>query len=123
MDRMSEPMSVRYRPSGVRAELEVGGRDLSGLASRVSIDHPAGEAPRVFLELKRGVDVDEVLVEGMVHVKETVHEDPADACLRFLEPIDAGELERCALAAMELGGASTFGEAALRVLRGWARGD
>lgn len=121
---MSEPMTVRYSPAGVvQAVLEVDGKDLSAVVSRVSIDHAAGSAPSVYLELKKGVPVEDVLLKGMVHVKETVHEDPADACLRFLEPIDPGELERSAMAALELGGPTTFGEAVLAVLRGWARGD
>lgn len=120
---MTKVLPIRYAPSGELGELEVDGHDLSRLVSRVSIDHAAGEFPRVYLELKKGTPVEEVALEGVVHVKETVLQDPAEACLAFLEPIDPGELERACLAAMELGGAQSFGDAALAVLRGWARGD
>lgn len=120
---MPDPVSVKYEPQGVKARVEVEGQDLSDLVSRVSIDHAAGDAPVVYLQLKPGTDVSAIDVEAFVHVKEVVQEDPADATLRFLEPIDAGEFERACLQAMELGGPATFGEAALAVLRGYARGD
>jgi|GEM_PF-3156206 len=119
---MPTPLTVRYAPNGGKAQLEVDGKDLSEHVGRVTIDHHGGSLAQVYLELSPKADLDEVLVEGMVHVKETVHEDPADATLRFLDPIDPAEFEKAVLSAMELGGPQTFGAAALHVLRGYAGG-
>lgn len=117
-----EAIRVKYEPSGMRAAVEVGGIDMTKDISRLTIDHRVADAPLVFLELKKGIELDPVLVDAVVHIREVVEEDPADAALRFLEPLDPQEFERACLAAMELGGPSTFGEAALFVLKGYAGG-
>ena len=117
-------LPVTYRQSSaITATINVDGTDLTNSISRITIDHHGGKLPQIFLELARGKPIEEITVEGIVHVIREVKEDPADACLRFLEPIDPAELDRCVLEAMELGGPKQYGEAALHVLRGWARGD
>jgi hypothetical protein len=127
MTTVEEPakvLPVRYvQESAIQGRVEVAGHDVSAQVSRVSIDHRAGQLPQVFLELRPGLDAGAIEVEGVVHVTREVRQDPMDAALAFLEPVDPAELERCALAAMEMGGPQTFGQAALEVLRGWARGD
>lgn len=119
----AKTLGIKYEPNGVTATLEVEGVDMTSLVRRITIDHVAREAPLVFLELKKGVELDPVIAEAVVHIREVVQEDPADATLRFLEPLDPGEFEKAILAAMELGGPQTFGEAALLVLRGYAGGN
>jgi len=121
---MTTPLPVTYTPEagGVRAKVEVDGFDLTGGVSRLTIDHRAGDAPLVFLELKRGAVLDPVLVDAVVHIREVVEEDPADAMLRFLEPLDPAEFETACLKVLELGGAQTFGQAAIDVLKGYADG-
>ena len=119
---MTEPLTVRYAPSGIRATLEVGGKDVTNYVTRMTIDHSALALPKVYLELSPKAELDEVLTEAMVHIREVVQEDPADAMLRFIEPLDPGEFERACLELMELGGPQTFGAAALAVLRAYAGG-
>lgn len=114
---------IRWAPSGTRGELEINGVDISKEVSRISVDHRAGDFPRVFLELKPGGTLDPVVADASVFIREVVQEDPADAMLRFIEPLDPSEFEKACLASMEMGGPATFGEAALAVLRSYARGD
>lgn len=118
-----ETFSYQQGTNPTDAKLTLAGQPVENLVSRVSVDHVAGGLPTVFLELRPGIGPGQLGGIGHIVVRETIEEDPADAMLRFLEPIDPGELEKACLAAMELGGPETFGEAALSVLRGWARGD
>jgi hypothetical protein len=120
---MPEPKTVRYEPAGLTTPcVWVGDQEMTPHISRFSVDHEEGQLPRLYLELKPGTMPEQLGFTGYVHVRETVHEDAADAALRFLEPIDAAEFERACMQAMELGGPATFGQAALEVLRGYASG-
>lgn len=119
---------VEYRQTGFStASISVAGQDVTNVVSRFTVDHNpndrANPAPKVFLELKSSCELPELIVDASVYIRETVHEDELTATLRFLEPIDPTEFEKACLAAMEMGGPSTFGEAALFVLRGYAGGS
>lgn len=118
---------VEYQQTGYStARIAVAGHDLTGIVSRFTLDHDPNDrsnpAPKVFLELKQSCELPEIISDASVYVRETVHEDELTATLRFLEPIDPAEFEKACLAALELGGPTTFGEAALFVLRGYAGG-
>lgn len=124
-EREHKPVTVRYTNDGARGTVEVAGHDISKTVSRFTFDHNTkGDLPfpQVFLELRQGVALEPIVAEAVVFVRETVLEDPADAMLRFIEPLDPSEFEKACLAAMDMGGPSTFGEAALHVLRGYAGG-
>lgn len=115
--------AVRIAPgSPYAAPTVLLGEQIIADASRVSVDFSAGTAPRVFLEFD-GEEVAPLDLDAVVYITKEIKQDPAEACLQFLEPIDPAELQRCTLEIMEPGGPETFGEAALEVLRRWARGD
>lgn len=120
-----DTVPVKITPVGAKSTVEVDGQDVSGLVSRVSFDHRAGEFPRVFLELTKGTPVEAIECEAIVSVAD---EAPDLAVLQqavadWLAPLDPEELERASLEAMEMDGPQRFGEAALLVLGRWARGE
>jgi hypothetical protein len=117
------PVDFAVRPGAGRHQLLVGGQDVTRLVSRATVDVRAGDLPQVYLELARSASVEDFEGEGIVHTVREVPEDPAAACLRFLEPIDPEELDKAVLSSMEMGGPQTYGEACLAVMRAWARGD
>lgn len=115
-------LRTTYTPVVGGCEITIGGVDVSSAIKRFSLDHGVDDLPKVFLELgPRGVP-EGIDVDAIVHVREVVQEDPADACRRFLEPLDPAEFEKACLAAMEAGGPATFGEAALAVLKAYTEG-
>lgn len=91
-------------------------------ASRVSVDCVAGEAPKVFLEFGDR-PVEDLHLEGVVHVVREIPADPLLVVQEFLANLDADELNKAVLTVLEFGPEENFSEAALRVLRGWASGD
>jgi hypothetical protein len=91
-------------------------------ASRVTVDCVAGEPPKIFLEFAEQ-PVEDLNLEGVVHVVKEVAADPLEAVGEFLDAIDPAELDRCVLAAMEMGGPQTYGAATVEAMKGWARGD
>lgn len=91
-------------------------------ASRVSVDFTPGTAPRVFLEFENE-QVEDLELEGVVYVTKEIPADPLKAVQEFLENIDADELNRAVLTELEMGTEEQFAQAALKVMRGWARGD
>lgn len=92
-------------------------------ATRVVVDCPAGEAPKIFLEFADQPGVEDLQLEGVVHIVREIAADPLLAVQEFLDAIDANELNKATLQVMEFGPEDQFADAALRVLRGWARGD
>lgn len=91
-------------------------------ASRVSVDCSAGSAPRVFLEFD-GQQVEDLALDGVVYVVKEIPADPLLAVQEFLDALDADELNKAVLEVLEFGPEDQFATAALKVLRGWARGD
>lgn len=98
------------------------GEQLITEATRVSIDCTTGEAPKIFLEFG-DQQVEDLVLEGVVHVVREIPADPLLAVQEFLDALDGDELNKAVLSDLEFGGSETFSEAALKVLRGWARGD
>lgn len=97
------------------------GEKLITEATRVTVDCQTGAAPKIFLELDEPVE--DLQFEGVVHVVREVAADPIELMTGFLDDLDPGELNRAVLQLMEIEGIETFGEAALKVLGRWARGD
>lgn len=114
---------MKIIPGFGQATVLVDGHDVSNHVTRVSFDQRGGQLPEVFLELSPRSKPDDIECEAVVHVVREVPEDAAAATARFLEAIDADELDRCVLATMELDGPQTYGAACLEVMRAWARGD
>lgn len=117
----SQPVRVAWR-SPYKAPSVLIGEELITDATRVSIDCIAGEAPKVILEFA-DQPVEDLALEGVVYVVREIPADPLLAVQEFLGALDADELNKAVLNEMEFGGTETFSEAALKVLRGWARGD
>lgn len=97
------------------------GENLITDASRVTVDCESGGAPKIFLEFE-GKAVEDLQLEGVVHVVREVPADPIAIVVDFLSQLDPSELERAVLEAQEMGGPQSFGEAALLILKGWASG-
>lgn len=114
--------SIAITPDGMKASIVLDGADVSAVVSGYVIEHFASDFPIVTLRLSQAVDV-ETFVSEHALVRVEVPQDPADAMLEFIAPLDAGEFEKAVLEIMELGGPQTFGEAALAVLKGYASGD
>jgi hypothetical protein len=116
-----QPINIAFGRAYKAPTVLVGGQMITD-ATRVTVDCENGKAPKVFLELEPEA-VDALELDGVVHIIREVPADPIKVTLAFLEPLDPAELDRCVLETMGLGGVTTYGEAALEVLRGWARGD
>lgn len=102
--------------------VEVNGQDVTDLVDGASVLYQQAGPPLVRLALKAGVDVEEIAGEGVVEVQ------PAGGGTdlgRWLDAIDAGELERIVLERSQLSTMSSSGSPiaiALVVLREWAAG-
>jgi hypothetical protein len=118
----AEPQPVRIAwGSPFKAPSVLVGGTLITEASRVTVDCSTGSAPRVFLEFDE--QVEDLQLDGVVHIVKEIPSDPLLAVQEFLDNIDADELNKAVLSVLEFGPEETFPEAALKVMRGWARGD
>jgi len=117
----TQPVAIAWRNPYKAPTVQLG-ENLITDASRVTVDCQPGGPPKVFLEFGDRA-VEDLQFDGVVHVVREVAADPLLVVDAFLENIDPSELQRAVLESMELGGPETFGEAALQVLRKWARGD
>ena len=90
-------------------------------ASRVTVDCPAGQAPKIFLEFDQ--EVEDIALEGVVYIVKEQVGDPLQILAGWLEDLSPIELERATLELQTSGGPQTFGEAVLEVLKRWARGQ
>jgi hypothetical protein len=97
------------------------GENLITDASRVVVDCESGGAPKIFLEFE-GKPVEDLQLEGVVHVVREVPADPIAIVVDFLSQLDPSELDRSVLQAQEMGGPQGFGETVLQILKGWASG-
>jgi hypothetical protein len=119
----TDPQPVRIAwGSPFKAPSVLVGEQLITEATRVTVDCQTGGAPKIFLEFE-GQQVEDLQLEGVVHIVREIPADPLLAVQEFLDNLDADELNKAVLSDLEFGGSETFSEAALKVLRGWARGD
>lgn len=116
----AQPVSIAWR-NPFKAPTVQFGENLITDASRVTLDCQAGGPPKIFLEFD-GKPVQDLQLDGVVHIVREIPADPLAAIQEFLDALDPAELQRGTMDEMEAG-AETFGEGALRLLRKWARGD
>lgn len=117
---MTKPVKIAWG-SPFKAPSVLVGEQLVADATRVTLDCKTGQAPEIFLEFE-GQQVEDLELEGVVHVVREVPADPIAIVVDFLSELDPTELDRAVLQAQEMGGPQGFGEAALAVLKGWASG-
>lgn len=118
---LPQPVRIAWR-SPFKIPTVLLGDQLITDASRVVVDCETGGAPKIFLEFE-GQQVEDLQLDGVVHVVREIPADPLLAVQEFLDALDGDELNKAVLSDLEFGGSETFSEAALKVLRGWARGD
>ncbi len=122
MDHNEESLhSVRITARGPKAAMEIDGRRVDpGAFKGYAISHQEGESPQVLLYAG---DYAETVFEGLARVSVADVSDPGPAAAAFLSAIDAGELERAALARPDLGtGPHSLTQAMLTQLQEWAYG-
>jgi len=125
MNAEPQPIRIAWGSPYKAPSVLIGGAEHEQLitdATRVSVDCTSGQAPKVFLEFG-DQPVEDLALEGVVHVVREVPADPFLAVQEFLGAIDANELNKAVLSVLEFGPEENFADAALTVLRGWARGD
>ena len=115
---------VRITANGPTAKVEVDGRDIARLITGIRLEHWAGKPPELTLAVSPAAVADEVFT-GMARVAVGEQPEPGPAAAAFLSAVDAGELERTALARVDLldGGQHEMTRAMLTVLGEWARGQ
>ncbi|MFC1415434.1 hypothetical protein [Streptacidiphilus cavernicola] len=115
---------VRIAADGRTAKVEVDGHDIAPLISGIRLEHWAGKPPELTLAVSPVAVADEVFT-GMARVTVGEQPEPGPAAAVFLAAVDAGELERTALARVDLldGGQHEMTRAMLTVLGEWARGQ
>jgi len=117
-----EMQQVRIRVDGSKASLRIGGIDYSRVVSGYTIHQQAGQAPDVVIQLAKGRNSSDF--DGCARVAVGVPYEPGPAAAHFLSAIDAGLLEKAALARPDLdGGPHGFTKAVLAQLQQWARGE
>lgn len=100
-------------------DLPESGQRIAG-AARVTVDCVKGEPPKIFVEFTGDTDVEEF--EGVVHVVREIPADPLKAVQDFLDNISGEALTSAILNDEDLA-SKQFGDAALEVMKRWARGD
>ena len=111
-------VKITARPG--QSRVEVGGVDVTGMISGVSMEHHAlGLVPVVtlFQQTTHG----EIEVEGVVQVSRS--QDLSSEMESWLGDLDPEELEKAMLDRIGEAGYESTGASCLTVLRAWARGD
>jgi hypothetical protein len=116
----SQPVQIAFGRPWRAPTVQMGDRLITE-ATRVSVDCPTGEAPKIVLEFD-GQDIDSLNLEGVVYVVREQPADPLSSVVEFLNNIDPDALTETILADDSLAG-KPFGEAALDIMKRWASGD
>ncbi|MCZ4098298.1 hypothetical protein [Streptomyces sp. H39-C1] len=113
---------VRIESRGSKAAIVVDGKDLSAAVAAYTLHHQAGEPATVVLQLSPSQSTTQF--DGYSRVVIGVDPDPGPAAAAFLSAIDAGELQKAALARLDLDGSPyELTRAMLAQLADWARGS
>ncbi|MET7524709.1 MULTISPECIES: hypothetical protein [Streptomyces] len=112
---------VRITANHTMGSVALDGRDISSKVSGYELRQSAGQPAQLVLFLSPKV-TDEF--DGLARVAVGVDPDPGPAAAAFLSAIDAGELERNALARYDLldGQPHEMTRAMLALLQDWASG-
>lgn len=122
MDHHDEAsLGVQITTRGSTAAIEIAGEPLDPTAvGAYTVSQVPGEPAHVVLHLADRADP---RFEGMARVSVADAPDPGPAAAVFLSAIDAEELERAALARLDMGGdPRALTQAMLDQLGEWARG-
>lgn len=113
---------VRVTADGSKASLLIGGIDYSRVVSGYTIYQQAGQTADLVIQFAKGRTSPDF--DGCARVAVGVPYEPGPAAAHFLSAIDAGLLEKAALARPDLGGGPHgFTKAILAQLQQWARGE
>ncbi|GAO08692.1 hypothetical protein TPA0598_04_03280 [Streptomyces lydicamycinicus] len=113
---------VRVTTDGTKASIQIGGVDYSRVVSGYTIHQLAGQPADLVIQLARGKSGSDF--DGFARVAVGVPHEPGPAAAAFLSAMDAGLLEKAALARPDLeGGQYGFTKAVLAQLQQWARGE
>lgn len=113
---------VRVTTDGAKASLRIDGTDYSRVVSGYTIHHQAGQPADVVIQLAKGRTTADF--DGYARVAVGAPYEPGPAAAAFLSAMDAGLLEKAALARPDLdGGQFGFTKAVLAQLQQWARGE
>lgn len=105
---------VEVNLTGTTGYVTVDGLDLSHVLSGLSLFAAAGELPKLYLDVRPGVDVHVIADQAEVNAGPETAE--------WLVNLDGAELDRAVLERIELGSGSP-GTVALEVLAEWASGQ
>ncbi|MGW6238372.1 hypothetical protein [Streptomyces sp. NPDC055094] len=113
---------VRVTAEGAEASVHIGGIDYSRVLSEYTIHQQAGRVADLVIQFAKGrISPD---FEGYARVAVGVPFEPGPAAAHFLSVIDAGLLEKAALARSDLdSGPYGFTKAVLAQLQQWALGE
>lgn len=113
---------VRITADGSKASLRIAGIDYSRVVSGYTIHQEAGQAADLVIQFAKGRNSPDF--DGCARVAVGVPYEPGPAAAHFLSAIDAGLLEKAALARPDIdGGPHGFTKAVLAQLQQWARGE
>ncbi|WP_406354262.1 hypothetical protein [Streptomyces sp. NBC_00658] len=119
---MTTPNRFQLHFDGRSYAVAVDGRDVSEHVTAVDIHAVTHDLPRVVMHL-RPTGTWPTALDLLAQVEVGVTPDPGPAAAAFLEALDPLEVERAALARMDLENVPGGGTAAvLRQLAEWARG-
>ncbi|MEV8388666.1 MULTISPECIES: hypothetical protein [unclassified Streptomyces] len=113
---------VRVTAEGTKASVHIDGIDYSRVVAGYAIHQQAGQTADLVIQFAKGRTSPDF--EGSARVAVGVPYEPGPAAAHFLSAIDAGLLEKAALARPDLdGGPHGFTKAVLAQLQQWARGE
>ncbi|MGW0009897.1 hypothetical protein ACWDVX_09060 [Streptomyces tendae] len=118
----AELQQVRITADGSKASIQIDGTDYSRVVSGYTIHQQAGKAADLVFQFAQGRTSPDF--DGHARVAVGIPYEPGPAAAHFLSAIDAGLLEKAALARPDMdGGPHGFTKAVLAQLQQWARGE
>ncbi|MET9353613.1 hypothetical protein ABZY14_11515 [Streptomyces sp. NPDC006617] len=118
----AELQQVSVTADGSKASILIDGTDYSRVVSGYTIHQQAGKAAYLVIQFAQGRTSPDF--DGHARVAVGVPYEPGPAAAHFLSAIDAGLLEKAALARPDMdGGPHGFTKAVLAQLQQWARGE
>jgi hypothetical protein len=118
----AELQQVSVTADGSKASILIDGTDYSRVVSGYTIHQEAGKAAVLVIQFAQGRTSPDF--DGHARVAVGIPYEPGPAAAHFLSAIDAGLLEKAALARPDMdGGPHGFTKAVLAQLQQWARGE
>ncbi|MEU4875525.1 hypothetical protein [Streptomyces sp. NPDC021608] len=118
----AELQQVSVTADGSKASILIDGIDYSRVVSGYTIHQQAGKAADLVIQFAQGKTSPDF--DGHARVAVGIPYEPGPAAAHFLSAIDAGLLEKAALARPDMdGGPHGFTKAVLAQLQQWARGE